>query len=405
MKKTLPISLALVCMMTLPARPAAAAPGDLRDLAREQFAFAALQYDGMLAAMRREKPDREPHSVRGGKLHTVGPAGWTSGFFPGALWLVYEQTQEPRFRAAAADYTARLEPIQHYTRTHDLGFMLGCSYGEGWRITRDPAYRAVLVQGARSLATRFSPKAGLIRSWDNPKWKYPVIIDNMMNLGLLWFAGAGTGEASFREIVTSHADKTLANHFRPDASSFHLVEYDPATGAVEKRQTVQGHADASSWARGQAWALAGYAAAARYAGNPAWRAQAEKIARFIINHPRMPADGIPYWDFDAPGIPETAPRDASAGAVTALGLLDLARQLGTEKGMPFRAFAEKQLRSLSGPAYRARLGENGSFLLMHSVTSLPSGTEVDAPLIYADYYFLKALSIVLGGGFSETGVP
>jgi hypothetical protein len=384
---------------------AAAAPRDLRDLAREQFAFAALQYDGMLAAMRQAGPDREPHSVRDGKLVTMKPTGWTSGFFPGALWLVHEQTGEPRFRAAAENHTARLAPIQHFTGTHDLGFMLGCSYGEGWRLTRDPAYRAVLIQGARSLATRFSPKTGLIRSWDNPKWEYPVIIDNMMNLGLLWFAGAETGEDAFRKIVTSHADKTLANHFRPDASSFHLVEYDPATGAVKKRQTVQGHADASSWSRGQAWALAGYAAAARYAGNPDWRAQAEKIARFIINHPRMPDDGIPYWDFDAPGIPKTAPRDASAGAVMALGLLDLAQQLGPEKGAPCRVFAEKQLRSLAGPAYRARLGENGNFLLMHSVTNLPAGNEVDVPLVYADYYFLKALSIVLGGGFSKTGVP
>ncbi|MDR0352049.1 MAG: glycoside hydrolase family 88 protein [Opitutaceae bacterium] len=383
----------------------AAAARDLRDLAREQFQFAALQYDSLLAAMRRENPDREPHSVRDGKLRTVKPTGWTSGFFPGSLWLIYEQTKDPRFRAAAEDYTRRLEPIQNFTGNHDVGFMLGCSYGEGWRVTRDPAYRAVLIQGARSLATRFSPKVGLIRSWNNPKWKYPVIVDNMMNLGLLWFAGAETGEKTFHDIVTNHADKTLANHFRADSSSFHLVEYNPDTGAVQKRQTVQGHADDSAWSRGQAWGLAGYAAAARYAGNPAYRAQAEKIARFIINHPRMPADGIPYWDYDAPGIPESAPRDASAAAVTALGLLDLAQQLGPEQGAPCRAFAEKQLRSLATPAYRARLGENGHFLLMHSVTSLPGNSEIDVPLVYADYYFLKALSVVLGGGFSETGVP
>ncbi len=385
--------------------PPAPAERDLLDIAREQFQFAALQYDGLLAAMRGEKPDREPHSVRNGKLRTVRPAGWTSGFFPGSLWLIYEQTRDPRHRAAAEDFTRRLAPIQNFTGHHDVGFMLGCSYGEAWRLTRDPACCAILIQGARSLATRYSPAVGLIKSWDNKKWQYPVIVDNMMNLGLLWFAGAETGEKTFRDIVTSHADKTLVNHFRADSSSFHLVAYDPLTGAVQKRQTVQGHADSSAWARGQAWGLAGFAAAARYAGSPAYRAQAEKIARFIINHSRMPADGIPCWDYDAPGAPNAAPRDASAGAVTALGLLDLAQQLGPEQGAPYRAFAERQLRSLATPAYRARLGENGHFLLMHSVGHLPGNSEIDVPLVYADYYFLKALSIILGAGFSGMGVP
>jgi hypothetical protein len=380
-----------------------AAQKSLREIARAQFTFAALQYRGLLKRMEGDA-SRQPRSVLNGHVVAAGPLDWTSGFFPGSLWLIYEQTNNPDFRAAAEDFTGRLKSVRTFTGHHDVGFMLGCSYGEGWRITHDPAYRDVLIQGARSQAARFSPATGLIRSWDNGPWGYPVIIDNMMNLGLLWFAYIETGEEQFRAIVMSHADKTQANHFRPDESSFHLVDYAPDTGAAKKRQTVQGHADDSAWARGQAWGIAGYAAAARYAKNPAYLSRAVKIADFIRAHPRLPDDGIPCWDFDAPDIPG-APRDASAGAIMAVGMLDLAQQLGAEKGAPYREFAEKQIRSLAGPVYRAPLNENGNFLLMHSVGNHPKDREVDVPLNYADYYFLKALSIVLGGEFATAGVP
>lgn len=374
----------------------------MRELAREQFAFAARQYAGLLRQIEGNETDL-PRTFEQGRVKLVGPEDWTSGFFPGALWLIYEQIHDPAFRAAAENFTRRLEAIQHFSGHHDVGFMLGCSYGEGWRVTGDPAYRAVLVQGARSLATRFQPEVGLIRSWDG-RGSYPVIIDNMMNLGLLWFAGAETGEGRFREIVLSHAAKTRANHFRADGSTFHLVDYDAANGAVRERKTVQGFADGSAWARGQAWAIAGFAATARFSRDRSWLEQARKTADFVLNHPRLPADGVPYWDFDAPEIPNE-PRDAAAGAVMAVGLLDLAQQLGEKEGARFRVLAEKQLRSLASPAYRASLDQNGNFLLRHSVGNRPKASEVDVPLNYADYYFLKALAIVLGGEFSPAGVP
>ena len=363
---------------------------DMATLAREHFAFAAQQYAGMLKRMEGDHA-RLPRTVDKGKFIAVNPRDWTSGFFPGSLWLIYEQTGDAAMRSAAEDYTKRVESIQYFTGHHDVGFMLGCSYGEGLRIVGDPSYPPVLVQGARSLATRYSSLTGVIRSWDAKNWKYPVIVDNMMNLELLWYAYRQTGETGFRDIATSHADKTLANHFRPDGSSFHLLDYDPETGAVTKRQTVQGAADDSAWARGQAWALSGFATMARLTGEKRYLEQARKVAAFVMNHPRLPADAVPYWDFDAPEIPD-APRDASAAAVIAVGLLELSELVSAEDAGLYRAFAEKQLRSLASPAYRAALNENGNFLLMHSVGHKSVGTEVDVPLNYADYYFLKALS-------------
>ncbi|WP_438480823.1 glycoside hydrolase family 88 protein [Oleiharenicola lentus] len=392
-----------VCSVVFLAPALFAVEQPIQELAREQFAFAAKQYAGILKQMESDAT-RLPRTVVDGKLKAVGPTDWTSGFFPGSLWLIYEQTKDPALLAAAQDYTKRVESIQHFTKHHDLGFMLGCSYGEGWRITGEPAYRDVLIQGARSLSTRYSPKTGVIRSWDSKPWIYPVIIDNMMNLGLLWFAHVETKEPAFREIVFSHADKTLANHYRADHSSYHLLDYDPTTGAVTQRKTVQGYADDSTWARGQAWGLAGYAAAARFTKNSAYLNQAKTIADFLRNHPNLPADGIPYWDFNAPNIPH-AIRDAAAGAVMAMGLWDLALQLGPEAGAPYRALAEKQIRSLASPAYRAALNENGNWILMHSVGHFSAKSEIDVPLNYTDYYFLKTLSLVLGDKPAVNGVP
>lgn len=376
---------------TLVTALAAADQKPLAALADEQFAFAARQYRGMLAQLATEK-NRLPHSYVNGTLKTVTATEWTSGFFPGCLWLVYEHTGAADLEAAAKDFTARVESIQHFTKHHDVGFMLGCSYGQGYRITHEPAYRDVLINGARSLATRFNPTVGLIRSWDFGKWKYPVIIDNMMNLELLVFAARESGDERLRDIAVSHANRTMAEHFRPDGSSFHLVEYDPANGAVVKRQTVQGFADPSAWARGQAWGLYGFTRMHALTGDPAYLAQARRIADFIVGHPRLPADGIPYWDFDAPRIPD-ALRDVSAGAIMCSALFDLADQVGAD-GARYRALAERQLRTLSTAAFRAGLGENGNFLLMHGVGHIPEKREIDVPLVYADYYFLEALARV-----------
>jgi len=247
-----------------------------------------------------------------------------------------------------------------------------------------------LIQGARSLSTRFNPQAGLIRSWDFGKWQYPVIIDNMMNLELLVWAGHATGDSNLCDIAVRHADKTLQNHFRADGSCFHLVDYNPTNGTVLKRQTVQGAADTSAWARGQAWALYGYTTMYRETRRPEFLAQAGRVARFIMKNPRLPADKIPYWDFDAPDIPN-APRDASAAAVMASALIELSTFEDGDFARQCEQLARQQLLSLSSPRYLAEPGQNGGFLLKHSVGNSPAKSEVDVPLNYADYYFLESL--------------
>lgn len=354
----------------------------------DNFAFAAAQYERMLARLTNDA--RFPRSYENGKHRLVSPEDWTSGFFPGSLWYLYEYTGAAKWRAAASNYTARLERIKDFRKHHDVGFMLYCSYGNGLRLTADPANCEVLLQGANSLASRYRPEVGLIRSWDFGKWNYPVIVDNMMNLELLMWAARNGGEARLREIALSHADHTLQNHFRPDFSSFHLVDYNPTNGAVLKKQTVQGAADNSAWARGQAWGLYGFTVMARETGRGDYLARATNIANFILHHPRLPADKIPYWDFDAPGIPN-APRDASAAAVMSSALIELSGLVGGDAGRQYFELARQQLLSLSSPEYRARPGEDGDFILRHSVGHIPEKHEVDVPLNYADYYYLEAL--------------
>jgi len=373
---------------TAVARPRPAAADELLARIPSTFQFAAAQTEFMLGQLKNDP--KLPRTFEGGQLKTIPPEDWTSGFFPGSLWYLYEYTSDAKWKNAAADYTKRLESIQNFRGNHDVGFMLYCSYGNALRLAPDPAYRAVLVQGARSLCTRYSPQVGLIRSWDFGTWKYPVIIDNLMNLELLTWASRETGEPSFKEIAISHADKTMANHFRPDASSYHVVDYDPETGAVRGKQTHQGFSDPSAWARGQAWGLYGYTMMFRETGNTNYLEQAKRIAKFIVNHPRLPADKIPYWDFDAPDIP-SAPRDASAAAIIASALIELSSQVDAEFGKQCFDLARQQLLSLSSPAYLAKVGENGGFILMHSTGHKPKNSEVDVPLNYADYYLLEAL--------------
>ncbi|HEY0947713.1 MAG TPA: hypothetical protein VGD81_20690 [Opitutaceae bacterium] len=354
----------------------------------DNFAVAAAQYERMLESLQGDP--KLPRTMVDGRVHTVGQRDWTSGFFPGSLWLLFDYTRDSKWREAAEDYTARLEGIKDFRGHHDVGFMLYCSYGQGLRLANPPGYRDVLLQGAASLATRFQPEVGLIKSWDSAEWGYPVIIDNMMNLELLEWAARTGGEERFRTIAVSHADRTLRNHFRADGSSFHLVDYNPESGAVQKKQTVQGVANDSAWARGQAWGLYGYTMMYRETRTPAYLEQARKIAGFILNHPRLPEDKVPYWDFDAPGIPD-APRDASAAAIMASALIELSGYVEPAEGARFLGLARQQLLSLSSPAYRAQPGGNGHFILMHSVGHFGRGVEVDAPLNYADYYFLEAL--------------
>jgi hypothetical protein len=297
-----------------------------------------------------------------------------------------------------------LESQQYNKGTHDLGFMMYCSYGNAERLSREgliarDGFDSVLLNSARSLSTRFNPIVGCIRSWDSPPWRYPVIIDNMMNLELLMWATQFSGDSSFYRIAVTHAQTTLRNHFRPDHSSFHVVEYDSATGAVLAKRTAQGYSDSSVWARGQAWGLYGYTMLYRYTRDPQFLQQAEDIAGFLLNHPHLPADKIPYWDYDAPGIPAAVHdagtggplRDASAAAIMASALVELSRYAGVEKGRVYLDAAEGMILSLSSNNYKAIVGSNGGFLLKHCVGNFPGKTEVDVPLSYADYYFVEAM--------------
>lgn len=335
---------------------------------------------------------RLPKSIKDGKLETSDCYWWCSGFFPGELWYLYENNPTPELERYAKLFTERLEEVQYVTNNHDVGFMLYCSYGNGYRLTKDPAYEKVLITGAHSLSTRFRPMVGAIRSWDfnKDKWQYPVIIDNMMNLELLTWAAKETGDTHFRDIAIVHADKTIANHFRPDYSTFHVVSYDTITGVPHAKVTHQGYADSSAWARGQSWALYGYTMMARETGKTEYLDQARQIARFLMNHPHMPADKVPYWDYDAPDIPD-APRDASSAAIMASALIELSQLAPSEEAAGYLDFAEQQLRSLSSPAYLAEVGTNCNFILKHSTGSLPENSEVDVPLSYADYYYVEAL--------------
>ncbi|MBC9794654.1 glycoside hydrolase family 88 protein [Sinomicrobium weinanense] len=332
-----------------------------------------------------------PRTTRNGKLVTVGIYDWTSGFFPASLWNLYGLTKDKKWKDRAVEYTEKLDSIQYWEGNHDVGFIMECTYGNALKYMDSPAYDSVVVQTARSLSARFRPNAGVIQSWEwSKKWDCPVIIDNMMNLELLFHATRITGDSTYYNIAVSHADKTIENHYREDNSSFHVVDYDTETGEIIKKNTHQGLSDDSAWARGQAWGLYGFTMSYRETGDPKYLEQAQKIADFIQNHPNLPEDKVPYWDYNAPASKDT-PRDASAAAIAASALYELSTFADNKNAQTHQDFANLIMESLRSPAYFAKVGTNADFLLMHSVGSKPHDVEVDVPLNYADYYFLEAL--------------
>ena len=345
----------------------------------------------ILAKNLKDEKDALPRTWEDGKLKTTTYSGWVSGFFPGVLWLLHEETGRKEFKDYAELYTARVEPAKKLTNTHDLGFMLMSSFGQGYRITGNPKYLEVIHEGTDSLLTRWNPSLGVMMSWNpNNRWKYPVIIDNMMNLEMLCFCTDTFGDSHYKEIACTHAMTTIKNHFRDDGSSWHVVSYDPEAGGVQVKNTSQGYSDDSAWARGQAWGLYGYTMMYRETGDPAFLEQARKIGRFILSHPNLPEDKIPCWDFNAPGAPD-AQRDASAGAIMASAFIELSQLDPGPEAVRWLAIAIKQLMTLSCNEYLAAPGEQGGFILKHSVGSLPGKSEVDVPLTYADYYYVEAL--------------
>ncbi len=333
----------------------------------------------------------QPSADKLGKLRTCDVYDWTSGFFPGSLWLAYELTGDERLLLDAVDYTNKMLPATFYTGTHDLGFMVGCSYGNALRISPNDSLKTVIIRTADNLASRFNPEIGAIRSWDFGPWNFPVIIDNMMNLELLFQASKLTGDNKYKDIAIRHADKTMACHFRLDMTSYHVVSYNP-DGSIETRQTFQGRSDESAWARGQAWGVYGYTVCYRETGDKKYLVFAQKIADMIISRVKT-EDHIPLWDYDAPNLP-TTPRDASAAAVTSSALFELCGYL--PDGQKYFGYAESILRSLSSPEYLAEPGTNCGFILKHSTGSLAHGSEIDVPLNYADYYYLESIKRYMG---------
>ena len=332
-----------------------------------------------------------PRTADKGQLKLVKSRDWTSGFFPGELWYLYQNNPSKYLITQAGEFTKSIEVEQYNGTTHDMGFKVYCSVGNGYIVTKDPQYKAILIQAAKTLSTRFNKTAGVIRSWDHnkDKWDYPVIIDNMLNLELLFEATKLSGDSSFYHIAVSHADRTMENHFRADYSTYHVVDYDSTTaGKINKKTTHQGYSDASAWARGQAWALYGYTMCYRETGLKRYLRQAEMVAKYLFNNPTMPEDLVPYWDFNDPAIPN-APRDASAAACIASGLIELSRY--SDEGSHYLELAEKILHSLTKD-YVAPKSDKTGFLLLHSTGSKPSNSEVDEPLIYADYYYVEALT-------------
>lgn len=332
-----------------------------------------------------------------GSVYYCGYADWRSGFFPGSIWYLYELTGDKAYLPLAKKYTEAISKAQDLTWHHDIGFIINCSYGNGLRLAKDESYTSVMIQAAKSLSTRFRPNAKVIQSWDvkgnswqsKRGWECPVIIDNMMNLELLFEATKLSGDSTFYHIAVAHADRTLAEQFRPDGSCYHVVDYNIADGTVRHKQTAQGYADESIWSRGQAWAIYGFTVCYRETKDRRYLDQAIKTFNLMKDHPRMPKDLIPYWDMDAPKIPDE-PRDASSASCIASALYEMSTY-DTPDAASYKTYADRIMESLATPAYRAKVGSNGNFLLMHSVGSIPHNSEIDVPLNYADYYFMEAL--------------
>lgn len=326
-----------------------------------------------------------------GKRRLCSLADWTSGFFPGSLWYAYELTGNDSLKAQAIRFTNKLNLVRYMKNTHDVGFMVNCSYGNALRLAPNDSIVQVMVETADNLCSRFDSVVGCIRSWDFGTWHYPVIIDNMMNLELLFKASKLTGNPKYADIAVTHAITTMKNHFRPDYSCYHLVSYN-SDGSVETKQTFQGKNDNSSWSRGQGWAVYGYTLCYKETKDTAFLQQAVRVADMIMRRITT-EDCIPYWDLDAP-IQLDTPRDASAAAVIASALIDLSGLV--QDGDKYFDYARRILESLSGKDYLAAKGTNAGFILQHSTGSLPHGSEIDVPLNYADYYYLEALSKYVG---------
>ena len=341
------------------------------------------------------KKNRIPRTVnKEGETHWTNPKfDWTEGFFPGSCWYLFEVTGDEKWKIAAERFQAQFESHKRRATNHDLGFIFNCSYGNGYRLTKNERFKEVMITAANALITRYNPTVGCIQSWNVDRgwqskrgWMFPVIIDNMMNLELLFKASEFTKNPVYSNIAIAHANTTMQHHFRKDNSSFHVVDFDPESGEVRGKHAAQGYSDESSWARGQAWGLYGFTVCYRYTKDKDYLILAEKIAAHILGAKNRTKDGIPFWDYDAPNNPKQ-PKDVSAATITASALLEL----DTYSTQDFKPAIEQIMGSLKSKKYTAAIGENNHFILKHSVGSIPHNNEIDVPLNYADYYYLEAL--------------
>lgn len=386
-KKTIVI-LIIVCSTSLNALGVTPDP-KMKKVVSDALDFSVKQSMQMYDVIK-DMDNKFPRAAKQGELITCDAKWWTSGFYPGTLWYLYEYSQDSTVMTAAEVMTERVLGEQYTTTNHDVGFQINCSAGNGYRITGREEYRSALINAGNSLSTRFGETVGLIRSWNSRRYQFSVIIDNMMNLELLTVSSSLTGDNTQYTMAKSHADQTIINHMRPDGSSFQVVSYDTITAQVINQITSQGVNNHSTWSRGQSWAIYGFTMMYRQTGKKEYLDQAVKASRFVMNHPRLPKDKIPYWDFDAPNIPKET-RDASAGAIIASALVELSTFVDENTGRELLKFAEQQIRSLASPAYRAKLGRNNNFILMHSTGFTGKNYEIDEPIAYADYYFIEAL--------------
>jgi unsaturated chondroitin disaccharide hydrolase len=328
-------------------------------------------------------------TIKSNLIKKVPSRDWTSGFFAGNLWQLYRLTGNPDYKKQAEKWTPFSKKESVNRGSHDVGFKVYCAFGEGLKVEKNADYEKTIIKGAETLCTRFNEKVGAIRSWDFNKeiWDYPVIIDNMMNLELLFEASKLSGNPKYKDVAIKHANTTLKNQFRKDNSCYHVIDYNPNTGAVRKKTTLQGYNDDSVWARGQAWAVYGFTMSYRYTKDEAYKKQAEATARFFMENKNLPEDGIPYWDFKDPAIPNSA-RDVSAATVMASALYEL---YGYTKNKSYLAFADKIITTLHSDKYILDKNINAPFILDHSTGNWPKHDEIDEPIVYADYYFLEAL--------------
>jgi len=337
-----------------------------------------------------------PRNVLQGEHHwnlvPINIGEWTVGFWPGVLWHDYEATKDKTIKQKAEYYTGLLKPLSEVPAyDHDLGFQMFCSYGNAYRLTGDPAYKEIVLNCADTLATLYNPVVGTILSWPREvepnNWPHNTIMDNMINLEMLFWASKNGGAKELYDIAVSHADKTMKYQFRPDYSNYHVAVFDTISGDFIKGVTHQGYADNTMWARGQAWAIYGYTMCYRETKEPRYLEFAQNVTDIYLVD--LPEDKVPYWDFSAPGIPD-APRDASSASITASALLELSQYVTDKpKAEHYKQAAIQMLESLSSEAYQSR-DKNPSFLL-HSTGHWPNGSEIDASIIYADYYYIEAL--------------